>query len=110
MLDTLAIAQSLEDAGLEKRPAEAIAKAIRNGQEETVTQYFARLGTGSFRIETGKFRPYTSDSIGSLQGAMDESRDELTKQFDSLMRSIKALAFAVAVHVLVQFVLLFQQI
>ena len=110
MIDTLAIAQSLEDAGLEKRPAEAIAKAIRNGQEERVTQYFARRGTSSFRVEAGKFRPETSDSIGSLQGAMDELRDELTKQCDSLMRRIKALAFAVAAHILVQFVILFQQI
>ena len=76
MIDTLAIAQSLEDAGLEKRPAEAIAKAIRNGQEETVTQDFFRGEIGELRAETGELRGEIGElraEIGQLRGEMGEA-------------------------------------
>jgi len=86
MIDTLAIAHALVDAGLEQRPAEAIAKAIRNGQGGSASEDFVRAEIGSVRAEIGKLRA------------------DLTEQNNALLRWIMGLGLGAIAGVLAQLV------
>ncbi len=86
MIDTLAITHQLVDAGLEQRPAEAIARTIRNAQGDSATQDFVRAETGSLRAEIGKLRA------------------DLTEQINTLHRWVMGLGFGVIAGVLAQLV------
>ena len=79
MIDTLAIAHALVDAGLEQRPAEAIARAIRNGQGDTASKDFVRAEIGKLRAD-------------------------LTGQNNALLRWIMGLGFGAIAGVLAQLV------
>ena len=86
MIDTLAIAHALVDAGLGQRPAEAIAKAIRNGQGGSASEDFVRAEIGSVRAEIGKLRA------------------DLTEQNNALLRWIMGLGLGAIAGVLAQLV------
>lgn len=77
MIDTLAIAHALVDAGLEQRPAEAIARAIRNGQGDAASTDFVRAEIGKLRAD-------------------------LTEQINTLHRWIMGLGFGAIAGVLAQ--------
>ena len=93
MIDTLAIAHALVNAGLEQRPAEAIARAIRNGQGGSASEDFVRAEIGSVRAEIGSVRA----EIGELRAAMME-------QNNALLRWIMGLGFGAIAGVLAQLV------
>ena len=86
MIDTLAIAHALVNAGLEQRPAEAIARAIRNGQGDAASKDFVRAEIGFVRAEIG------------------ELRADLTKQNNALLRWIMGLGLGAIAGVLAQLV------
>ncbi len=114
MIDTLAIAHQLVDAGLEQRPAEAIARAIRNGQGDSATQDFVRAEIGVVRGEMGELRGEIGElrgeigelrgEIGELRGEIGTVRADMTKQFNSLLRWIMGLGFGAIAGVLAQLV------
>ena len=93
MIDTLAIAHALVNAGLEQRPAEAIARAIRNGQGEAASKDFVRAEIGFVRAE-----------IGSVRAEIGELRADLTKQNNALLRWIMGLGLGAIAGVLAQLV------
>ncbi len=86
MIDTLAIAHALVNAGLEQRPAEAIARAIHNGQGDAASKDFVRAEIGFVRAEIG------------------ELRADLTKQNNALLRWIMGLGLGAIAGVLAQLV------
>ncbi len=86
MIDTLATAHALVEAGLEQRPAEAIARAIRNGQGDVASKDFVRAEIGAVRAEIG------------------ELRADLTEQNNALLRWIMGLGFGAIAGVLAQLV------
>ncbi len=93
MIDTLAIAHALVNAGLEQRPAEAIARAIRNGQGDAASKDFVRAEIGFVRAE-----------IGSVRAEIGELRADLTKQNNALLRWIMGLGLGAIAGVLAQLV------
>ena len=93
MIDTLAIAHALVNAGLEQRPAEAIARAIRNGQGGSASEDFVRAEIGSVRAE-----------IGSVLAEIGELRAAMMEQNNALLRWIMGLGFGAIAGVLAQFV------
>ena len=93
MIDTLAIAHALVNAGLEQRPAEAIARAIRNGQGDAASRDFVRAEIGFVRAE-----------IGSVRAEIGELRADLTKQNNALLRWIMGLGLGAIAGVLAQLV------
>ena len=114
MIDTLATAHALVEAGLEQRPAEAIARAIRNGQGYAASEDFVRaeIGAvrseiGSVRAEIGSVRAETGSiraEIGSVWAEMGKLRADLTEQNNALLRWIMGLGFGAIAGVLAQLV------
>ncbi len=100
MIDTLAIAHALVNAGLEQRPAEAIARAIRNGQGGSASEDFVRAEIGSARAEIGSVRA----EIGSVRAEIGELRAAMMEQNNALLRWIMGLGFGAIAGVLAQFV------
>ncbi len=100
MIDTLAIAHALVNAGLEQRPAEAIARAIRNGQGDAASKDFVRAEIGFVRAEIGSVRA----EIGSVRAEIGELRADLTKQNNALLRWIMGLGLGAIAGVLAQLV------
>ena len=115
MIDTLATAHALVDAGLEQRPAEAIARAIRNGQGYAASEDFVRAEIGSMRAEIGaeigavraeigSMRAEIGAETGSVWAEMGKLRADLTKQNNALLRWIMGLGFGAIAGVLAQLV------
>ncbi len=107
MIDTLAIAHALVNAGLGQRPAEAIAKAIRNGQGGSASEDFVRAEIGSVRAEIGSVRAEVGSvraEVGSVRAEIGELRADMMEQNNVLLRWIMGLGFGVIAGVLAQFV------
>ncbi|MXW64623.1 MAG: hypothetical protein F4Y00_06980 [Bacteroidetes bacterium SB0662_bin_6] len=129
MIDTLATAHALVEAGLEQRPAEAIARAIRNGQGYAASEDFVRaeigavrseigavrseIGSlrseigveiGSVRAEIGSLRSEIGVEIGSVWAEMGKLHADLTEQNNALLRWIMGLGFGAIAGVLAQLV------
>ena len=107
MIDTLAIAHALVNAGLEQRPAEAIARAIRNGQGDAASRDFVRAEIGFVRAEIGFVRAEIGSvraEIGSVRAEIGELRADLTKQNNALLRWIMGLGLGAIAGVLAQLV------
>jgi len=111
MIDTLATAHALVEAGLEQRPAEAIARAIHNGQGGAASEDFVRAEIGSLRAEIGSLRAEIGSlrseigvEIGTVWAEMGKLRADLTEQNNALLRWIMGLGFGAIAGVLAQLV------
>ena len=104
MIDTLATAHALVEAGLEQRPAEAIARAIHNGQGGAASEDFVRAEIGSLRAEIGSLRSEIGVEIGTVWAEMGKLRADLTEQNNALLRWIMGLGFGAIAGVLAQLV------
>lgn len=100
MIDTLATAQALVEAGLEQRPAEAIARAIRDGQGYAASGDFVRAEIGALQTDMGSVRA----DIGSVRAEIGKLRADLTKQNNTLLRWIMGLGFGTISGILAQFI------
>ena len=112
MIDTLAISQDLMDAGLEQESAEAIARAIRNGQVEAASKDFVRGENGVIRAEMGELRAEMGElrgKMGELQGQMGDLRAEMMRQHNVLLRWIMTLGFGAIAGVIAQLLFLILQ-
>ena len=79
MLDTLDVAQQLTDGGVERRQAEVIAKAIREGAErgEHVTPDQLKAGLAEVRTEIAEVRTEIANLDTRLSGKIAETQTEI---------------------------------
>jgi hypothetical protein len=95
MVDTLKLAKRLEDAGLERPVAEAMAEAFAESTVETVaTKQDLREQVGILRAELGatadRLNARMDGLAGTLRAEIEGSADRLNARMDGLAGTLRA--------------------
>jgi phage host-nuclease inhibitor protein Gam len=112
-VDTLEIARKLEAAGVDRRQAEAISEAIRDGSrgdldeavtrlEDKISSEIARL-EGKLASEIARLEGKFASEFSRIEGKLDTGLSRLEARIDAKVAEVKAEVFRLLVGQVVVF-------
>ena len=93
--DTLATAQDLEAAGIERRHAEAIAKAINHGDERAATKADLDTATTSLRADIEQLRAATKADLDTTTTSLRADIAHVAARLDGVRSELGTMRWAI---------------